>query len=311
MALPAQTGAELSFFHPVRDINGGFVSGQAASVTADLLGPDRAAASETPTLSDFATGWVLVRLTLTELGEYTLKLTNPSHPDADGRQTEYQILVTAGISAAQGLLTSRDRVRTRMQLQNTAGAPITPPDSHIFDSLIDLLISEVSDELQVRAGRTFAEATLTEYLDGTGRSSLVLGSGPVVSVTSLELVDYQDDGAGGVTEVLTVIAPHTYVVAGRRGERRYIGLGRIDFLGGTVFTRGPRRYRAVYLSGFASIPEAIVGLATTYVVNKLMTRTTGHLVTQVLGDGNVSFLRPAQMEELIESTLSLYRLEAA
>lgn len=311
MAWQAQVGVPLNLFHPVRDINGALVAGQAASVTVSLLGPDRAAASEVPVLTDFATGWVRVAATLTLTGEYTLKLTNPSHPPADGRVTEYQLFVSAGAVTGAGLLTSRDRVRTRLQLENDAELPITPPDPHIFDSLIDLLISEISDELQRRAGRVFAEATLTEYLDGTGTSSLVLGSGPGVSVTSLESVEYEDDLAGGVTEVRTLIAPHTYVLAGRRAERNYLGLGRIDYLAGTIFTRGPRRWRVVWIAGFDPLPEGIVGLATTFVVARLMQRDTIHLVTQALGDGSINYLRPLQMENLIESTLGLYRLEAA
>jgi len=42
---PAQQGVALSFFHPVRDIGGNYVAGQAGSVTKALLGPDRLAAT--------------------------------------------------------------------------------------------------------------------------------------------------------------------------------------------------------------------------------------------------------------------------
>ena len=316
MAWRAQQGVPLTFPHPVRDADGNFVAGQAASVTQSLLGPDRAAGSEVATLIDNAVdGWVDVSITLTEaLGVYTLELTNPSAPTADGRVTEYSITVSAGFAAADNLLTTRDRVRTRLQLkkeQSDPSVPITPGDSHVLDALIDLLISEVSDEYQNWVGRTFGEATYTEYLDGSGRSSLILGVGPLVSVTSLESVEYEDDGAGGVTETKTLIAPHTYVVAGLRTQPRYTGRGRIDSLGRSVFTRGPRRYRVIFVAGFDPIPEAVIGLATTDVVSRLNTRETGHLLSKSLGDGTTAFLRPGQMQEAREVGLTPYLVEAA
>ncbi len=313
MGYPAQQGVAVTLHHPVRDPNYNYLAGQAAAVTKTLLRPDRQAAfsSELPTLVDEAVGWVAATLTLTQLGTYTLFLKNPDPPIADGNSISYDLTVAAGVSPGQSLLTSLDRVRTRMQLKNAAGQAISPGEAHPFDSLINLLISEVSDEYQQFWGRNLAEASYTEYLDGTGRSSLVLGAGPLVSVTSVEFVDYQDNGAGGVTEVRTLLLPSTYVVAGLRTQPRYTGLGRIDLLGSSLFTRGPRRYRVIYTAGFAVIPEAVVGLATTDVVFRLMTRDTGHLLSQALGEGSITYLRPQQMVETREAGLAPYRLEAA
>jgi len=310
-----QMGIPLTLFHPVRDINEAYVAGQAAAVTKALLGPDRLAATGAElaavVLSDFATGWVKVVCTLPRFGEYTLTLTNPSAPTADGRVTDYPIFFSAGVSASGNLLTSLDRVRTRMQLKNAAGLPITPSDPHVFDDLINLLISEVSDEYQKWFGRNIAEADYIEYLDGSGRSSLLLGAGPLVSFTSLESVEYEDNGAGGVTETRTIVQRHTFVLAGLVSQPRYTGLGRIDLLGISVFNRGPKRYRVVYRAGFATIPEAIVGLATADVVYRLMTKDTGHLLSQSLGDGTITFMRPQQMQESRVNVLGMYQLEAA
>ena len=315
MAYPVQVGIPFSIFHPVRDINGAYVAGQASAVTKELLGPDRLAA---PTelagivLSDVATGWVRATGTVTRVGEYTLALTNPGAPTADGRTEEYPLLAGAGIAASSALLTSLDRVRTRMQLKKPGtDDPIQPGDSHPFDALLNLLISEVSDAYQGRLGRTFAETDYTEYRDGTGRSSLVLGAGPLVSFTSLNFVDYQDDGAGGVTEVLTVVPRYTYVLSGLRSSPRFYGLGRIDLLGGALFTSEPKRYKAVYRAGFSPLPEGLVGLATEDVVYRMMTRDTGHLLSQTLGDGSITYMRPAQMEEARECVLAPYLLDAA
>jgi hypothetical protein len=312
VAWQAQKGFSLIFQHPVRDVNGNYVAGQASAITKVLLKPDRTVDSTTVvTLTDFVTGWAQVQLTPSIEGVYTLTLTNPSFPTADGRVTDYDILVTAGILAGQNLLTSLDRVRTRLQLKNAAGNPIQPGDPHAFDSLINLLISEVSDEYQGLLGRNFAESAYVVYLDGSGRSSLLLGVGPLVSFSLLESVEYQDNGAGGVTEVRTTIARHTYVLAGLRSQPRFTSQGRIDYLGGAAFAPGPKRYRATCVAGFASIPEGVVGLATEAVVYRLMNRDTAHLLSQTLGDGSITYLRPAQMIEMQESRLAPYMLEAA
>ena len=312
MAYPAQLGIPISILHPVRDINGSYVAGQASALTKELLKPDRTVDAATPvTLTDVATGWVRATLAGSIFGTYTLLLTNPADPVADGRTEDYDILVGAGVSPGQSLLTSLDRVRLRMNLKDTDGTPIQPGEPHDLDAYLNMLISEVSDEYQGRLGRTFAEASYTQYLDGSGRSSLVLGAGPLVSVASLNSVDYQDDGAGGVTEVLTVVPRHTYVLAGLRSQPRYTGLGRIDLLGGALFTPGPKRYKAVYTAGFDVLPERLVGRVTEDVVYRTMTRELGHLLSQTLGDGSITYMRPQQMEEVRESVFEDFRLEAA
>ena len=315
MLYPAQQGVALSFFHPVRNIDGNYVAGQAASVSKALLGPDRLAATAgelaAVTLSDYATGWVKVTITEPRLGEYTLTLTNPSAPTADGRVEDYGVMVLAGLTPSATLLASLERIRTRLQLVNSANTPIQPGESHPFDSLIALLISEVSDDYQGMLGRTFIDQAYTAYLDGSGTPHLVLPAGPVTSFTSLNSVEYTDDGAGGVTETLTVVPRHTYVVAGLASQPRFYGRGRVDLLGGAYFPRGPRRYKAVFGAGFATIPESVVGLATEDVVYRLMTREFGHLLSQSLGEGSISFVRPAQMIEMRESRLAPFMLEAA
>lgn len=311
----AQLGVPLTFFHPVRDTNGAFVAGQAASVSKALVGPDRLAAPAElagVTLTNHAVaGWVVVTLAdLTRLGSYTLALTNPV--GTDERTEEYSIVVSAGLAPSATLLTSLDRVRARMMLKDTDGTPIAPGDVSDYDALINLLISEVSDEYQANLGRTFIEQAYTVYIDGTGRGSLVLPAGPLVSLTSLSSVQYQDDGAGGVTEVLTVVPRSSYVLSGLRSFPGFRGLGRVDMVGSCgTFTRGAKNYKAVFTAGFATVPEAVVGLATEDVVFRLMTRDTGHLLSQALGDGSITYLRPQQMIEQREARLSPYLMEAA
>ena len=312
MAYQAQVGVPITLMHPVRDINEAFVAGQASAVTSALTGPDRLASGEDVDLADHAVaGWVTATFTPERIGTYTLELTNPSSPTADGRIAPYDVVVTAGLAPSATLLTSLDRVRTRLDLKWTDDTPIQPGQPHAYDALLNLLISEVSDEYQQNLGRTLAEQTYTEYLDGTGRSSLVLGAGPIVSATSVSVVEYQDDGAGGVTEVLTAVPRHTFVIAGQRNQPRYAGRGRLDMIGGACFTPGPRNHKIVYVAGFATVPEAIVGLATHDVVSRFLARETGHLLSKSLENGTISYMRPGQMQEMRDATLEAWRLEAA
>jgi hypothetical protein len=318
-SFPLQQGVAYSFFHPVRTMDGVYVAGQAANLGKALLGPDRLAATAgelaAVTLADYATGWVLVTATEPRLGEYTLTLTNPEFPTADGRAEDYSLKVTAGLVPSPTLLTTRDRVRARLQLKNANGQPITPGDAHPLDGLIDLVISEVSDEYQNWLGRTFIETAYTEYMDGSGTPHLVLPAGPLASFTSLSTVDYQDNGAGGVNEVLTTVPRHTYVLAGWRTQPRFLGRGRVDLVGGhpfmPCFARGRRNFKAVFSAGFAAVPEGIVGLATEDVAFRVLSGEHGDLLSKSLGDGSISFMRPQQMVELRDERLRPYLLEAA
>lgn len=305
MFYPAQQGFPVSFLHPVRDGNGNLVAGQAANVTAALLKPDRTADGATVvTLTDYATGWVQVVLTLTLLGQYTLTLSNPDA--ADGRSTDYDLLVSAGVSPSETLLTSRDRVKARLIGEQGTAFPSA------FDSLIDLLISEVSEEYQALLGRTFVEQDYVEYLDGSDTRSLLLGAGPIASFTALYSVEYQDDGAGGVTEALTAVPRSSYVLAGLQSQPRYYGRGRVDLVSWWArFQCGPKRFKAVYRAGLASVPEGVVGLATEDVVTRLLTRDVGHLLAKSLGDGSVTYVRPGQILEMRAERLAPYFLEAA
>jgi len=314
---PAQVGVPLVILHPVRDINGNYVAGQAAALTKALLDPDRLAAPTelaATTLVDHAVaGWVVATFTPTRAGTWTLSLSNPDAPTADGRTEDYSILAAQGIAASATLLTSLDRVRLRLNLRYGTGdnpPAILPGQAHDLDAYLNMLISEVSDEYQATAGRTFIEQTYTEYLDGTGRPGLVLAAGPLVSVTSLNQVVYQDDGAGGVTEVLTLVPAYSYVLAGLRSQPRYTGRGRLDRIG-WCWAKGHRNYKAVYVAGFAAVPEAVVGLATEDVATRCNMRNIGHLLSKSLMDGTISYLRPSQIQEMRQDILGAWRVEAA
>jgi hypothetical protein len=316
-AYQTSVNVPVTVLHPVRDVNGALVPSQAAAVVKALLKPDRTAASEVATLSDIGTtGWVQAVLSPTAPGQYTLQLTSPGFPTADGRFEEYAIVVSSGLASSTGLLTTLDRVRTRLQLKKIDGSLYAPTDVSPIDGLINAMISEVSDEYQNRLGRTILEAGYIDYLHGNGLSRLPLNEGPLVSIASLETVAYSDNGAGGVTETRTLVAPHLYVGGGLRGQGRHLGVGAVVLLGrdqyggnGSVFTRGDRNYRVSYTGGFSTVPEGIVGIATTRVVNDWYTKDTKYLLSKTLSDSAMSVLSPERIREEEERALAPYLVD--
>jgi len=306
-AYQTSVNVPVTVFHPVRDVNGNLVASQAAAVTKALLKPDRTAASEVVTLSDIGvTGWVQAALSPTAPGQYTLQLTSPDFPTADGRFEEYAIVVTSGLAPSAGLLTTLDRVRIRMQFRKTDGSLYGAAEASPYDSLLNAMISEVSDEYQNRLGRTILEAGYVDYLHGNGQSRLPLNEGPLVSITSVETVAYSDNGAGGVTETRTLVAPHLYVGGGLRGQGRHLGVGAVVLLGWATFTRGVRNYRVSHTGGFATVPEGIVGISTTRVVNDWYTKDTKYLLSKTLSDTAISVLSPERIREEEEQALAPY-----
>jgi len=110
------------------------------------------------------------------------------------------------------------------------------------DDLLDALIDYASERIESHCGRKFASEALTEYLDGTGTSRLVLSRRPVTELTGV----YEDSDRvfGADTEIDSadlVLHPEK---------------GIVDRVGG-VFARGRRNLKAVYTAGYATVPDDV------------------------------------------------------
>jgi len=110
------------------------------------------------------------------------------------------------------------------------------------DDLLDALIDYASERIESHCGRKFASEALTEYLDGTGTSRLVLSRRPVTALTGV----YEDPDRvfGADTEIDSadlVLHPEK---------------GIVDRPGG-VFARGRRNLKIVYTAGYADIPDDV------------------------------------------------------
>jgi hypothetical protein len=94
----------------------------------------------------------------------------------------------------------------------------------------------------VHCGRAFASGTVTEYLDGTGTSRLVLSRRPVTALTGV----YEDSGRDFAAD--TEIDAADLVLHPEKGI--------VDRVG-AVFARGARTVKAVYTGGYATVPDDV------------------------------------------------------
>lgn len=161
------------------------------------------------------------------------------------------------------------------------------------DDLLDALIAYASERIESHCRRAFASAAVTEYLDGTGISRLVLSRRPVTALTGV----YEDAGRdfGEDTEIDPAdlaLYPEAGVVAWTAG----------------VFGRGTRNVKAVYTGGYATVPDdvalACVKLAAAWYAHA---RAGGDgVLRETLGDYSAEYACRALPTD-VEGALAPYR----
>ncbi len=186
-----------------------------------------------------------------------------------------------------GSLTTLARVRERLQ---------TPTAETDKDALINSLVTEVSDWIQSFLQRTIAQATYTEYQAGTDTPVLFLREGPVVSITSINTVVYEDGGGGTRQETLTLLDAFDYVPDNLQSEGA-LGRGILRRVDGGTFDSDSTgwRWKIVYVAGFTATPEAVTHLATTWVVHEYQNRGGRWNASRSVDDAQISLLSPAQL----------------
>lgn len=168
-------------------------------------------------------------------------------------------------------------------------------DDH--DNELSRLITTVDNFVEEYCGRTFEQATVTEYHSTTwGQRVLLLKRPPIVSITS-----FYDD-AVRVYGADTLLASTSYVI-----DDANAGIVRLD---GTSFGQGLRNVKAVYVGGYATIPFALEQAAIELI---WLARDKGDqallgLRGKSIADGSVSYL-DNQWPSGINAILDLYRFE--
>lgn len=183
------------------------------------------------------------------------------------------------------------------------GIPTATTD---WDALLATLILEVDGDLLGRMGRVIESASFTEYPDGDGTPLLMLDQGPLVSVTSVNAVEYSEGVAGARTETLTEIYPYQYLERALASEN-YIGRAYLEG-NGWSWSPGRRNYKVEYVGGFAAVPKKIEKLATECVGFAFMTREALGMASKTIGDAQTNPLTPVQLDNAIERALRPYKV---
>jgi hypothetical protein len=185
-----------------------------------------------------------------------------------------------------------------------------------FDDVFEDLINQESDRLEAKLGRTVREQTYTRYLSGDDTTVLRLPEGPLDSVTSVDLVEYDDAGDGSREETLTEVEEYQRLEGGLRDDG-YLGLGWIERIDGSTFAAGRRNYKVVFVAGFelttedvaddptqVGAPEALIRWATYRVAATFVNREAPGLLSRSIGDGTQAYLSAKQMDDAEDRVLN-------
>lgn len=198
-------------------------------------------------------------------------------------------------------LTTLDRLKRRIGQDGTD-----------HDALLNEIITEMSQDIEHRAGRIFNEQSHTAYLNGDGTPRLVLPQGPLVSITTIESIAYSDDGAGARVETETTILESTFLESGvrARGEDGPPVLVRI----GSAWPFGKQNIKVVFVGGYDTLPEKLIGDVTTACAGRWFVREAAGLRGKTEGDYSIersagAFGPEAQTDDALDRLANPWRYD--
>jgi hypothetical protein len=178
------------------------------------------------------------------------------------------------------------------------------------DSLLTLLGTAVSKQIETYTGRTFESTVYTnEEYDGNGTRELKLKHFPVVTFTKLERNNAEDN-----TDDWTELDSSDYwvdtnsgVVSRVSGFLDYEPTAENDLSNESLFTWGKNRYRATYTAGYATVPEDVQLVTMLSVSNLFKTGKNPNLKSESLGDHSITFKDSLGLDDYSKSILDSYR----
>jgi hypothetical protein len=109
-----------------------------------------------------------------------------------------------------------------------------------MNSLLNNILNSVTVVAEGEMKRSLTLESVTEYYDGPGTPILILKNYPVISITSIHM------DANRTFDSTTLVDGINYY--------SQLASGRIELLGGLVWTRGQKNIQVIYTRGWASIP---------------------------------------------------------
>lgn len=178
-----------------------------------------------------------------------------------------------------------------MDLTTAAAVVARVPALAGQESLIGTLITQVSDDIEQEVGRVLEEAAVTEYYDGLGKGVLFFRRGPLVSISSINTVEYDSTG-----ETLTEVESWRWAGRGLRNDS-HIGRGWVERVDGSVFPVGTRNVKVIYTAGFdpGDIPDFLGLVAINEVLAEI--QNDPGVKSTAIGDYRIEFMDPAKREK--------------
>lgn len=158
---------------------------------------------------------------------------------------------------------------------------------------------------RVIVGRVLEEQELVQFYDGSGANHLNLSDGPLVSVSSVALVSYDDSRSPTIEETVN---PGDYFLVGER-DRNWKLPGYLSANGGWNWIAGDQNYQVTYTVGFTtgSIPadlEHATILAATFFLNRRKDVAT---TSRDIGEGAISYRTEQDLMNDLHTMLMPYK----
>lgn len=302
MAYVVSKNNAVSVRHPVRDLAGtGLLNGKVSPLGTSYTITDPAGVVTTTGLTwsePNADGWYLAARTYGVLGAWHVQVdhadTSPGGTQITGSDLGVSDYYVQVIQDAAGITPSGAFLTSVANLKESLGITEASQDVYLLN-----LIARATQTIERMVGRELVSATYTEYFDG-GDRSLLLRRGPIQSVTSVNLVTYDTDGA----ETLDVQAGGSFFAYGLDSEAWRLR-GRLEWNTGR-WSFGQRLWKVVYVAGFSVVPydleQACLEVATWFYNQRKDVGNEGRSV----GAESISFRPPGDMREKLDNFLGPY-----
>ena len=176
-----------------------------------------------------------------------------------------------------------------------------PTQGDGFDTLLGTLITEATGRIEAELGYAVEDAAYTDYLDGTDTAELFLPSGPLVSVTQVDLISHAE------SDTTTLLDAWRYVLRGTAASG-HKGRGWLQRVDGSTFECGKHfQWKVQHTSGWVTVPADVQALATWIVCAEYEAREAAGMLSLVVGDTSKQFITPERYAEQIRRVLEPYR----
>ena len=290
MPYVATANNSVNILHVVRDVAGDVVTSSVTGFAVTVLDPSQNDDSSVATWTEpVTTGYLSIAITPDEVGNWLIKVVNPTGTD----EGTYYYNVQAVANAA-GLTPSGTYLSTLSNLKERLGSD--PGE----DAFLTNLLARATTSIETWLGRGVIQATYTEYPDGNGTEWLSLRQGPLISVTSVATADWSSH----TVNTTSSLTDGTWLGYGDEDDWKLPAKIRSN---GGAFTTGRKNYQVVYAAGWAAVPYDIEQACLDVCVWMFNMRRSVAESSKDVGAGAQAFRQHNEMMEMLEQLLGHYK----